>query len=333
MATILDVATKAGVGVGTVSRVLNHSPHVSDATRAKVQVVIDQLGFRPSAVARALSSGRNATIGLVVHFFGTPSVAERLRGVIEVIGHTENQLVLGAVDTEKEAREYLKRFMDPPARGLLLLSMGLESDEVARFEDLSVPVVAIDHLAEGIDHFFIDNEAGGRMATEHLIELGHKRIAMISEEENGDLPRRPSWLRQKGYEQALADAGLGVDNRLIKALEEHDEKEAAQATRELLALDDPPTAIFAASDNLAYGALLVARELGLRVPDELSVVGFDDIAFSDAVDLTTIRQPLAESGRAAAELLLQTLNGTEAPRLGHQLELKLIVRNSTAPPS
>src|SRR5665811_800440 len=113
MATILDVATKAGVGVGTVSRVLNDSPHVSDTTRSKVQAVIDELRYRPSAVARALSSGRNATIGLVVPvpLFGAPSIAERLNGVIEVIGHTQNDLVLGAVDTEEEAREFLKRFM------------------------------------------------------------------------------------------------------------------------------------------------------------------------------------------------------------------------------
>ena len=329
MATILDVATKAGVGVGTVSRVLNDSPHVSDATRAKVQVVIGQLGYRPSAVARALSSGRNASIGLIVPFFGAPSVAERLGGVIEVLGRSENDLVLAAVDTDKEGREYLKKFMDPPARGLLLFSMGLEPDELIRFESLSVPVVVIDYPAAGIDHFFIDNEEGGRMAAEHLIELGHRRIAMISEAEGDDPLSRAGLVRQKGYESAMTNAGLGVDAALIKPLDEYSEKDAAKATRELLALDDPPTAIFAASDSLAYGALLVARELDLRVPDDLSVVGFDDIKFSDAVGLTTVHQPLAESGRAAAQLLMDTFNGAEAPRLGRRLDLKLVVRNST----
>jgi DNA-binding LacI/PurR family transcriptional regulator len=191
-----------------------------------------------------------------------------------------------------------------------------------------VPVVLVDRRAEGAPSVYIDDEAGGRLATEHLLELGHRRIAFVGDLEDGPFGFTSSAARRRGYEAALRDAGVEPRRGLVR-LGPHRRDAARAATRDLLALAEPPTAVFAASDHQALGAVEAARAAGLEVPRRLSVIGFDDVELARYCGLTTVAQPLEESGALGAEALLTTLAGG-TPR-SVELRLELQARTTTAP--
>jgi DNA-binding LacI/PurR family transcriptional regulator len=332
LATIHDVARAAGVGVGTVSRVLNDSPLVSETTREKVQQVIDTMGYRPSSLARALSLGRSASLAVIVPHFTRPSMVERLRGLAEAINGSEFDLVLFDVETpDQRDQRFEMATRSDRAAGLVIFSLSAPDEVVDRLRAAEVPVVFVDRHVDGIPDVHIDDEAGGRLATEHLIGLGHRKIAFIGDDDPLGFGFTSSDDRQAGYRAALAEAGITVEERYVSA--GTSSREAAhRLTDELLTLDEPPTAIFAVSDRQAFGVIEAAGAQGIDVPGDLSVMGFDDIDAAVYLGLTTVRQPLFQSGVLAAELVLGLLRGEEATQSGIEMPVELIVRKTTAPP-
>jgi DNA-binding LacI/PurR family transcriptional regulator len=328
---IRDVAARAGVGVATVSRVLNGRANVAAPTRMRVQTAIRELDYRPSTLARNLSLGRTLVIGVVVPFLTSPSAVVRLRGVVEILASSAYDLAL--IDVESEDRR--RGAFDVLGRadrtdGLLVISMIPDDDEVQRLRQARIPCVLVDGAHPALPHLIVDDVAGGELATRHLLELGHRSIAFIGDKPYD--PYRPGSTRDRtaGYAQALLDAGIPLRHEYIRAGTQSREQ-ARETTLSLLRLVERPTAIFAASDLQALGVLEAAAEQGLRVPDQLSVVGFDDIEIAPFAGLTTVRQPLHESGRRGTELLLDLLSGEpEPPPL--TLPLELIERRTTAPP-
>jgi DNA-binding LacI/PurR family transcriptional regulator len=332
LTTIQDVALAAGVGVGTVSRVLNGSPLVSEKTRAHVQQVIDELGYRPSSLARALSLGRSSTVAVIAPHFTRPSVVERLRGLTEVIDSSDYDLVLFDVETP-EQREQRFTMASRPDRsaGLVIVSLAADDEVVERMAEAAVPAVFLDRRVEGLPDVYIDDAAGGYLATRHLLECGHRRIAFVGDDDSAGLGFTSSDERQAGYRRAMEEAGIRVDPGYIR-IGPSGRGEAHRLADALLEADERPTAVFAASDLQALGVIEAARERGIDVPGHLSVMGFDDIEVSAYLGLTTVRQPLRESGRRAAGMLLGLIDGDDEVPESVELPVELVVRRTTGPP-
>jgi LacI family transcriptional regulator len=327
LATITQVARKAGVGVATVSRVLNGSPAVREGTRRRVLDAIADLGYAPNPAARALSTGRTLSIGVVAPFFTRPSVMERLRGVSHVLAGAGYQLVLFDVERPGQDSESF-RTLPSGLDGVLSISLCPPEPDLARFEAAGMPVVLVDHPDQRLPGVHTDDVEGGRLATEHLLALGHRRIAFLGDFEHNHHGFTSSAMRRRGYEKALAAAGCDVDPELVRRAA-HGREPAAALARELLGSERPPTAVFAASDTQALGVLEAAEELGVAVPGDLSVVGYDDIELARYAGLTTVAQPLEESGARGAALLLAALEGAAAEAT--QLPIELVVRSTTGP--
>lgn len=322
MTTISQVAQRAGVGVATVSRVLNRSPRVSEPTRIRVLEAIDELGYAPNAAARALSTGRTRTVGVVAPFFTQPSVVERLRAVSRVISGAGYQLVL--FDVEGPDR-FVELAAGGRLDGLLCVSIHPTAEELRRFEAARVPVVLVDTEQPGVPGVFIDDVEGGRLAAQHLLDLGHRRIGYIGDREPHPFGFTSSARRRIGAAAAVEETG-----ELVVRRGPHGREEARAIAIRMLTSEDPPTAIFAPSDLQALGVLEAAEDLRLDVPGDLSVVGFDDIEVARYAGLTTVAQPLEESGKRGAEMLIGALMGK--PIRAERLELRLIVRRTTAAP-
>lgn len=333
-ATIRDVARRAGVGLGTVSRVLNNSPLVSPVTRKRVLEAIAELRYSPSQIARSFASGKNFTISAIAPFFTRPSVIERLRGVESALHASGYSLVVFNVETAARRDTCLHDLTrHDRSDGALIISLTPREDEVAALRDSGLPVVLIDAAVAGIGGVQIDDVAGGELATRHLLDLGHRRIGFIgdADEEIRAFNFTSSRHRNVGYRRALAAAGLEPqpDYQRYGA---HGRYEARLLARQLLHLPQPPTAIFAASDTQAMGVLEAARDLHLRVPDDLSIIGFDDIDVAEYLGLSTVQQPLFTSGTRGVELLLGLIGGDPPLPQPEILTVDLVVRHTTAPP-
>lgn len=330
--TIQDVAKEAGVGVGTVSRVLNDSPLVSAETRERVEEVIDRLDYRPSAVARALSLGQSNDIAVVAPFITTPSVVQRLRGVSEVIHRAERELVLHDVETPEQRDDRLERIVSiHRAAGVLVFSLAPDPKTMERLRAAKVPVVFCDRRVEGSSNVWIDDVAAGRDAAQHLIDLGHTRIGFVGDRFHGAFGLTASTDRAEGYRLAMEQAGLEAPPEYL-AIGDPGREAAHRLTDQLLGLDPPPTAIIAAYDLLALGVIEAAGAAGRVVPADLSVVGFDDIEVAGYVGLTTVRQPLRESGEIAARLLVETLDGGRTEPESVHLDTEIVIRSTSVPP-
>ena len=334
MVTIADVAAHAGVGAGTVSRVLNDSPHVKPATRTRVLAAIEDLEYRPNPLAQGLSRGRCQTLGVVVPFFTHASAIERLRGVVAALDGSRYDLVLFNVESPVHRDEHFASLTRRDrADGLLLVSLRPPRDRLAALVAAGVPVVLIDARGAGVPMVLIDDVEGGRIATRHLVDLGHTRIGFIGDDPRNAFGFRSSTDREQGYREVLERSGVPYRSELVR-YGPHDREVARDLAAELLSERRPPTAIFATSDVQAMGVLEAARATGVRVPEELSVVGFDDVEVSSYAGITTVRQPLFESGRLGARLLLDALdNGHRPAAKVHHLPLELIERSTTAPPA
>jgi DNA-binding LacI/PurR family transcriptional regulator len=331
--TIRDVARRAGVSAATVSRVLNDSPLVLEPTRERVQAAVDELGYRLNATARNLSIGRAMAIGVVVPFFTAPSVIERLRGVVDRLGRGERReydLMLFDVEAPGQRGGALRDLARRDrVAGLLIMSLPISDAEVAALERDELPAVLVDGSHPRLPRVVIDNFRGGELAAEHLLVRGHSRIGFV-----GDHPANPygftsSEDRRRGFRGALERAGARPDPALDR-LGPHGREEAGALASALLTLPEPPTAIFAASDLQAIGVLLAAERLGVRVPDQLAVIGFDDVDLAEIIGLTTIRQPLREGGAMAADLLLSAIeSGGPALPVQEQQALTIVQRRTT----
>jgi LacI family transcriptional regulator len=331
MATISDVATRAGVGVGTVSRVLNGGP-VSPARREKVLAAIEQLGYRPSASARALARGRKGVVGVVVPFFTHPSAVERMRGVMEGLGGSPLELIVFNVGSPEHRDRHLERLRTlHQVDGVLVISLSPHDHEVEAFRRAGMPVVLLDAEHPLLPRVVTDDVRGGELATEHLLALGHRRIAFMGDDSDPRYGFVSSARRLEGHRRALRAAGLPAP-REYRREGPHGRAIAHRLTRELLGLPDRPTAIFAASDTQALGVLEATTAAGLDVPGDLSVVGFDDLEVSAYVGLTTVRQALRDSGRRGAELLLAAVEGRAPAPLEEVLPLELVARRTAGPP-
>jgi LacI family transcriptional regulator len=329
VSTIVDVAARAGVGVGTVSRVLNDSPLVSEKTRERVLSVIDELDYRPSQMARNLSLGRTLTIGVIVPFLTQSSVIDRIRGVVATLRNTPYDLVLFTVETPAQREEQFRNLARNRVDGLLSVSLSPGDHEVERFQRAGIPVVLINGRHDALPRVVTDDVSGGMLATKHLVDLGHERIAFIGE------PALDPWgvdwsaFRQEGYRRALGAAGLQVrpDYQLLG---QPGRAVAARLTTQMMHTPEPPTAVFVASDAQALAVMEAAQDAGVDVPGQLSVIGFDDIEVARYVGLTTVRQPLFESGCRGATLLLEALQVDELEACEEVLPLELVARRSTA---
>lgn len=333
MATIADVAKQAGVGLGTVSRVLNGSPKVREETRAKVQAAIEALEYRPNPLARGLSLGRGHTVGAIVPFFTHASAVERLRGVVAGLEHSVYDLVLFNVASPFHPEEPFHALTGPHrADGLLVMSLPAPAHDLERLRRARVPVVLVDTPGDDALVVRTDDFSGGRTAAAHLVDLGHRHIAFIGEDPGNSFGFTATAERERGFRAVLREHDLPVRPSHVRH-GPHDHAVAQGLAAELLADAHPPTAVFASSDIQALGVLAAASAVGLRVPEDLSVIGFDDIELAAYAGLTTVRQPLFDSGFLGIRLLLDALDAGEPPvPATHELPLELVVRRTTAAP-
>ncbi|WIV55180.1 LacI family DNA-binding transcriptional regulator [Amycolatopsis nalaikhensis] len=325
--TIRDVAARAGVSVATVSKVINERYGVSAATLAKVRAVIEELGYEASLVAQSLRNHRTNVIGILVADL-EPFSTELLKGAADAIRGSGFELVVYSAggrtgDPAGWEKRYLSRLSGTLVDGAVLVTPAVSLEAVP-----GTPVVAVDphtgpsHLPT-IDS---DNLRGAQLATEHLLELGHRRIAFLA----GRPDLESATLRKAGYLRALEAAGVPADETLIRD-GAYDPEVSAASAHALLTGPDRPTAIFAANDISAIATVDAARELGLSVPDDLSVVGFDNVPESALCSppLTTVDQPIREMGHRAISMLIALINGDDVERTHVTLDTGLVVRHST----
>jgi DNA-binding LacI/PurR family transcriptional regulator len=333
-ATIRDVARRAGVGLGTVSRVLNNSPLVSPVTRKRVLDAIAELRYSPSQIARSFASGKTLTVSVIAPFFTRPSVVERLRGIESALHANGYSLVVFNVETAARRDTCLHDISrHDRSDGALIISLTPREDEILALREAGTAVAMVDTAAEGMYGVRIDDIFGGEVAVRHLLDLGHRRIGFVgdSDEEVRSFNFSSSRDRHAGYLRALAAAGVAPRAEYAR-YGAHGRYDARVLARNLLQLPEPPTAIFAASDTQAMGVLEAARDLKLRVSGDLSVVGFDDIDVAEYLGLTTVQQPLFTSGKRGVEILLSLLAGDPPALQSEVLPIALVVRATTAPP-
>lgn len=333
MATIKEVAEHAAVSVATVSRVVNKNGYVSDELRHRVMDAMKALDYKPSALARSLRRQESMIIGVLVPGIHQPFFAY-LTFVIQKMLFASNYRALlcsSEEDAEKEAA-YVDMLVHQRVDGVIVIPTGRGSETIKPLLS-KIPVVLIDRDLPDlqINRILADNYQGGYAAAKHLLDLGHRKIAIIG----GAAYNIALEQRTNGAKQAFRDAGLELDPSMIILHEQLEFDIGFRTARDLLRRKDRPTAIFAMTDVIAVGILHAASEMGLRLPDDLSVIGFDDIPLASYVipALTTIAQPIQEMGETAAKLLLNRLKtGTSEPYESITLDMKLINRRSTTTP-
>jgi LacI family transcriptional regulator len=329
--TITEIARQAGVSVPTVSRVVNGRSDVSPHTRARIEELLLRYGYRKRAAAPG--SRATALLDLVFNDLDSPWAVEIIRGVEEVAHAFGAGTVLSAIHGRSgDTRGWLRNLRARSCDGVILVTSDLEPGLHRELRALGVPLVVVDPAgspAADVPAIGAANWSGGLAATEHLLSLGHRRIGLI-----GGPPRLLcSRARMDGYRTALEGAGVTPDEALVVPGDFHPESGFAGCNR-LLDLPEPPTAVFAAGDQMALGAIEALRRRGLRVPEDLSVVGFDDLPEVrwSSPPLTTVRQPLAEMGKLAVRTVLRLAGGDQPDSPRVELGTELVVRASTAPP-
>lgn len=331
MATIKDVAARAGISYTTVSHVLNKTRPVSEQVRLKVEAAILELDYVPSAVARSLKARSTATIGLLVPNSVNPYFAELARGIEDGCERNGYCVILcNSDDNPQKQRSYLRLLLEKRVDGLIVASVGEDRDLLDSLACVRTPMVIVDRAQEGVnaDLVSIDHERGAYLATRHLLELGHRDIACIG----GPASTRVSQLRYAGFDRAMSEAGVEVAaHRVLHS----DFTSPGGHVAACQLLDGPrPTAIFAGNDMIGFGVLRAAAERNISVPAELSVIGFDDIELSRYVypPLTTVGQSIRELGESAAELLLSRIASPLCARPEQRIIApKIILRQSTGP--
>lgn len=330
MATIKDVARLAGVSPSTVSRVIRKSGYVSPQTRNTVLDAIEQLGYHPNAVARSMTQQRTHTLGVVISDIANPFFPSVVRGLDDVAHSNGYQLIVCNSDEDPtKEREAVQVLLSRQVDGLIVASTGGALQDLSRAMRNGIPVVLLDRLLRvpGADAVGIDNAEAAAMAVRHLLELGHRRIGIIL----GPPHVHTSKSRLAGYLKALKEYGIEPDPELQR---HGDFKEAGgyAETQALLGLKEPPTALFTTNNLTTTGALLALREAGISIPQEMALVGFDDIPWARVVrpSLTVVEQPTYLLGTTAAQLLFARLRRRETSPLGRVVELQanLVVRES-----
>lgn len=332
MSTILDVAKLAGVSTATVSRVINNPDQVREDTRSKVERAMQLCNYKYNALARGFATKQSKTIGLIIPTIRNSVFAESTRGVQDYADGQQNQVILGNTYYSYDQEEKLiKTLLEKQVDGLIITTTNPKGAVLKSLVDEGVPFVLLYSTLKGgpMSAVGIDNYRGGYLATEHLVQLGHQRIGMVAG--NFSMSDR-SLHRWHGYKQCLKKYDISYDKELL-AQTDYSLAGGKAAAQKLLSLKTPPTALFCSNDYLALGAMKGAREMGLNLPQDLSVVGFDDILIASHIvpELTTVYQPAYEMGKLGAKLLFE-LMAKESKPVQLMLDSSLIVRASTVSP-
>jgi LacI family transcriptional regulator len=323
--TIQDVAKTAGVSVSTVSRVLNGRVDVASETQDRILSVIENLGFTTNLAARSMRSQKKNLVGLIMPDIAYPFAIEVMKGVNRAIAESEfDLLVYTTGDVRKSGRasheqKYVSLLTNSISDGVVIVA------PVAGEFKIDAPIVSIDPLASNPNYPAVHatNYQGAMDAMEYLLGLGHKRIGFIS----GRAELESSNRRLMGYREALEKAGMPIDESLIVS-GDYTTETGVSGARELLALDNPPTAIFASNDQMAMGVFHVAEEMGIKIPDDLSVIGFDNITESKYMGLTTVDQFISEMGYVATQMLIKLINGVPLEDQTYRMQTRLVIRSS-----
>lgn len=322
--TITEVAKRAGVSISTVSRVVNGLDRVHPETRQRVLGIVETLNYQPSAFARGLAVQKTHTIGFVIPTISDPFYLNIVRGVEEGAASEQYSLLIVSQPFAVSNQRILELFTQRRVDGMVVVGVTVPAEAIERLKTHGFPLVLLQGGSEGVATFAVDNYGGAVAVTDHLLNLGRKRIAYIAG--SNDTPDNSD--RFRGFQDALCRAGLEFDPRLF-AQGDYAQDSGLRATKALLAREVPIDAIFAANDQMAMDAILVLRRQALRVPEDVAVVGFDDVPMASYVvpPLTTVRQPGYELGFGAAKAVLAALRGEVLPK-ETTLPVELVVRES-----
>jgi LacI family transcriptional regulator len=323
--TIQDVAKTAGVSVSTVSRVLNGKVDVASETQDRIRSVIDDLGYTTNLAARSMRSFKKNMVGLIMPDIAYPFAVEVMKGVNRAIAESEfDLLVYTTGDVRKSGRasheqKYVSLLSNSITDGVIIVA------PVTGEFSTEAPIVSIDPLMSDPNYPSVHatNYQGATDAMNYLLGLGHTRIGFIS----GRAELESSNRRLKGYRDAIEKAGLSIDEKLI-AYGDYTTETGAKCAHELLSGDNPPSAIFASNDQAAMGVFQVAQEMGIRIPEDLSLIGFDNIMESKYMRLTTVDQFISEMGFVATQILIKLINGEALDSQTYQMQTQLVIRNS-----
>ncbi len=323
-ATIYHVAKVAGVSIATVSRVLNFPLRVKAETRTAVMNAIDTLGYVPKAESRARAFMETRRIGVLIPFFTTPSFVQRLRGISSVLSKHEYEMVIYPVDSKKREQSYLETLpMRSTLDGLIITSQVIDETIAMRLLNNHLETVVIEHRNPSFCSIEIDDVAGGYMAADFLVKKGYKKIAFIGGQIKPEFGLDPITKRMEGYRQVLKENNISLPDDYTCEFAFN----PGQILQKLITFG-LPLAVFAATDLQAIALIREARKLGLRLPEDVAIIGFDDIDMAEFFGLTTIHQPLDESGSIATNLLLSRLADPSQPIQHIQLSLKVVERES-----
>jgi len=324
--TIYEVAELSGVSIATISRVLNSPDKVNADTRERVYKAIEKLAFVPKADARARAMRQTNRIGVITPFFTAPSFVQRLRGIASILAKENYELVIYTVESIAQLKSYLATLpLTGYLDGLVIMSLPIADDDAQRLLKHNIQTVLIEYPHPELSSVEIDDVAGGRMAAEYLLKKGHRRIAFLGDSNLPEYAIHPVSHRLMGFRQVLQEAGIEIPEEFVR-LAPYTQEQTRQAASEMLSIYEPPTAIFSATDFQAVGILKAARQMNIKIPEQLAVVGFDDLDMAEFVDLTTIRQQLDESGRLAIEILLSRIADPSRPPQHIHIPLTLIER-------
>ena len=329
-ATIYDVADRAGVSISTVSHTLNRPHRVNAATRQRVLDAIDELGYVPKATAMAHARKTVGRIGVLAPFSSYESYTRRLKGILREAQGEATEIVVYDQESAASATSPLLSALPMTRRldGLVIMGLPLDDHLADRLLAQGLPTVLVDSTRPELDSVVIDDHAAGHLVGTHLIESGRRAFAYVSEAQRSDAYLSQGQLRRNGLRRAATDAGIDPD-RVQHVHTSNDLAGGRAAVEKLLAGPRLPDAVFAHQDVLAAGVLLGCRQHGIRVPEDLAVVGFDDGELAEALDITTVRQPLEESGRLGFAHLREAINGRRGPARHVTLGVELI-RRATA---
>ncbi len=328
MSTVLDVAQLAKVSTATVSRVINTPDAVREKTREKVLLAMEKCNYKYNALACGFVTKKSNTIGLIIPTISNPVFAESTLGVQEYADQKHIKVILGNSYYKYSQEENLVNVLrENQVEGLIITTTNLKGDILKSLVDDKFPFVLLFSTVRNgpISAVGIDNYRGGYLATEHLVSLGHKRIGMVA----GDFSTTDrSFHRWHGYKRCLKDNGISYDRELLIQTE-YSLSGGRDSIQNLLDLPSPPTAVFCSNDYIALGAIKGAKDMGIVVPEDLSIVGFDDMQTASYMvpALTTIRQPAYDMGRRATELLLQMIEKQSKP-IQDMMDIRLVVRDS-----
>lgn len=329
--TIYDVAREAGVSMATVSRVVNNNPNVKPQTRKKVFEAIERLGYRPNAVARGLASKKTTTVGVVIPDISDAIVAEVARGIEDIANMYHYNIILSNADKKKDKEiRVINTLLEKQVDGLLFMGGVITSEHLDAFRTSSVPVVLCGTTDENraIPSVTIDHEQAAHDAVRLLIDQGHKKVGMIAVTLKDPAT---GYARYQGCKRALEESGLTLDEQDVRIGNYHYES-GMEAMKYFLELSDRPTAIFAATDEMAIGAIHTIQDHGLRVPEDISVISIDNIRMASMVrpQLTTVAQPMYDIGAVSMRLLTKLMNKEQIDQTQVLLPHEVIKRNSVA---